>query len=335
MKYLILLLAFLKISQVSSTSLADLTNREEENVKSLGDTSKIVNEVWNDNNTVLKSEDLLDEVCEPASPFSRRFRPLRKRNPMQHANTRRVCAENNQYVLVGYHGTCSNYQQNIENKLIIPPSNQAISGSFAELGRRFYTVDSPSIAFDYADLACDAHRSRHVLNSQEASKPIVCSVYLKSQALKSIPKIYYPPWIFDANDEPFDFLYEEENMDLVESIAKFPTKPVRFAGVSVTERTELQAAWPQHAVENMIARCSPVRVRANRGTSDIVRAGYLDLMEKSHKGSQHGEWGKPVIAAELFWSFWINRVQMKKGSRNVLRNFLWAGDINNQVNNKQ
>ncbi|KAI9142376.1 hypothetical protein BKA69DRAFT_1037711 [Paraphysoderma sedebokerense] len=300
-------------------------------------------EIWDDNNAVVakgttanteceESDDsLIDSVDEKPHTLKKRglFSKLlgsRNSNKVGPTKGRESCVNTGQYIFIGYHGTCSNHRSSIENRIVIPPTNQATFGPSAQLGRRFYTADFHKVAAAYSKHTCHASS----ISGSPKSSPILCSIYMKAEALKKIPKIYIPPAIYDSKDEEYDLWYEDNNIDYIESLAKFRVPPVRF-GVMGSDMLymEIQAAWPQHAVENMIAKCSYMEnINEFDGQSKMKRVGYWDLMLASQRGEEWENWGESVMAADLYRHAPFENIFMRK-ENNVLHNLiLKQGDSN-------
>ncbi|KAI9139338.1 hypothetical protein BKA69DRAFT_1176758 [Paraphysoderma sedebokerense] len=213
------------------------------------------------------------------------------------------------YILIGYHGTCSN-NRNIEEKITIPLQKNFESTKL-QLGNRFYTSNRESTAQIYAYYACINYQRRNPTSTIPV-KPLMCPVFMKATSLKTLPKIYIPKSIPERRGHQLQLWHNHENIKLIEKSAiRGRVKPVRFAVLPLNTpgRKEIQAAWPENAVKNMVTRCLelpgsklPMDQLIHKVVwKDDIKVGYEELLEKSKQGAENiGSWGSPIFGADTY-----------------------------------
>ncbi|KAI9139339.1 hypothetical protein BKA69DRAFT_1040240 [Paraphysoderma sedebokerense] len=120
-----------------------------------------------------------------------------------------------------------------------------------------------------------------------------------------LPKIFLPSSIPNVSGNPFPLWYNDDNIKRIEELA-FPNQksPVRFAFLptDLSKSEQLQAAWPENATNDMVAKCidapEPEDLDASIYRED---AGYNELLYDSRDGkSDIKNWGSPVFGAEAY-----------------------------------
>ncbi|KAI9139346.1 hypothetical protein BKA69DRAFT_1144424 [Paraphysoderma sedebokerense] len=206
-------------------------------------------------------------------------------------------------VLIGYHGTCSTYQNGIEERIKLSPSQFELS----TLGHRFYTSNSKSAAVIHAMTACAFYNERDPRRRLfKMFAPVVCPIYMDTNALKTLPKIFIPGSIPDDRGNPFILWGVDESKEHIENLANLDhRRTVRFTLNSVPQisfakapEKDVEAAWPEFALEHMSTKCNPVP-KSQDPADDVT--GYVELLKASQIGNDDlPEWGRPIFGAELY-----------------------------------
>ncbi|KAI9136554.1 hypothetical protein BKA69DRAFT_1129022 [Paraphysoderma sedebokerense] len=195
------------------------------------------------------------------------------------------------YSYVGSHGTCSNYKNSIESKIIIPSGFTNFKNE--QLGQRFYVTDSIAVARVFSKHACERRKKDRSLPLIRELNPIVCRIYIKSSTLALLSKTYIPRrvninhqevklWNRDSNIEYYERMLHANPAAIAQaesqvlstahgaktddSSALPPT--VRFSKIQTGEQDPstflpdwmpllgaLQSAWPREVLSDMVAKC--------------------------------------------------------------------------------
>ncbi|KAI9139345.1 hypothetical protein BKA69DRAFT_1040242 [Paraphysoderma sedebokerense] len=130
---------------------------------------------------------------------------------------------------------------------------------------------------------------------------------MKTNTLKSLPKIFIPRSIPDDRGKPFILWGMDKNKEHIEKLAKLDHKrTVRFALKRVPQvpfakgpKRDVEAAWPEMALEHMVTKCEAVPESPDLA-KDVT--GYVGLLEDSKVAGKNDlpVWGRPVFGAELY-----------------------------------
>ncbi|KAI9141766.1 hypothetical protein BKA69DRAFT_1124669 [Paraphysoderma sedebokerense] len=270
--WLSLLILAVQVNEVQSLSIAD-------------DALNIPKTALNLNSTA--------STLLPRRPFSA-SKPLYGQS---HSLQRRTIEQNGQdYVFVGYHGTCSNHQASIESKITL---QQNLNQNFdiPQVGEGFYLTDNAIIAVVFGSHACRAHRRKSIFNRFARLSPIVCSIYIKHETLQSTPKVFIPPLVSPSEGKFISLYHNQRALETYMKLFKIPSgQPViKFAEFTPTKHpvakvlvnAAMQTAWPREVVDDMIAECKVANVK-NAETVMRTRIKYKDMV----MAREHRDWGE-------------------------------------------
>ncbi|KAI9141356.1 hypothetical protein BKA69DRAFT_1124990 [Paraphysoderma sedebokerense] len=170
--------------------------------------------------------------------------------------------DTNDWTLVGYHGSCSQYKESLEDHIEIPITSAV---NVLQLGKgRFYVADAQITAKQYAERGCGGKDSSLAdgnmmdrTKKETSNRPIICSIYANAEKLPTFKKIYIPD-ISESVSAPLHFSdtamweFEQQNgIDVDKDSA------IRFAPLPQARsfHSRLQTAWPSETFDYLKAKC--------------------------------------------------------------------------------
>ncbi|KAI9138222.1 hypothetical protein BKA69DRAFT_1127518 [Paraphysoderma sedebokerense] len=219
---------------------------------------------------------------------------------------------------VGFHGSCSDNKESLEEEIVVRESSM-----MRQLGDRFYTTDSAASAFEFGRAAC----SSNVAGPDEVKRvPMVCSILVAADKLPLVPKVFIPPQVPPSrrrqrsgfNDENSYLYYNENSMEIYEEILlkenwkKWHEKminipPVRFSTSTFVKRgfnsvsetndgkvfdTDIQGAWSKEAIKVLSMKAYCRAVKAESDIQSYKTAGIKDWLSGKDDSEFTEAWGE-------------------------------------------